>query len=81
MATLQIKVCDNCGLRDDKQHECIKTVYVVIGYQRDAAGSSESVGENVDLCPRCLCYCFGHFLSHINDYEFNKKLLKGILKK
>lgn len=82
MSTLQIKVCDNCGYRDDKEVGNVKNIYVNTGYQTcPATARSELTGESVDLCPRCLVYLVGELFRKIDDISYNDKLIKGLKKK
>jgi hypothetical protein len=68
-----VKVCDNCNRVEDK----IKTFFVVTGRGLDAAGDTDDLGENVDLCGACALSLITRII-YRRDYKLNSILLRMI---
>jgi hypothetical protein len=76
MASRTVHDCDGCGKRDIISP---KKIYFETGSRMDASGNgSESIGEDLDLCPDCLSWLIVLLLDRLNDWEKVGSLLQEI---
>jgi hypothetical protein len=68
-------LCDKCKTDAD-----VETVFFPLDRSLDAAGSMDTTGRNLDLCPYCRLSLYRKVLHDeglFEDFDFNKKLVKA----
>lgn len=68
-----VRICDQC-----KTDVNVKVFFFPLERSMDAAGSMETTGRNLDLCPRCRMTLYVRVLRDkgmYEDFNFNKKLI------